>query len=72
MTLGDRLSTALYALHWGPIDLARVLDVNERTIRRWLAGQNDPPEQIVAWLEMIVAWLVDNPPPSDPHKGELT
>lgn len=69
MTLGDRLSTALYSLHWGPIDLARILDVNERTIRRWLSGQNEPPDAIVAWLEQIVAWLEANPPPSDPHTG---
>lgn len=69
MTLGDRLSTALYALHWGPINLARILEVNERTIRRWLSGQNEPSERIVAWVELLVEFFEDHPPPSDPHTG---
>lgn len=58
-----RLSAALAPIHWGPVDLARKLNINERTVRRWLAGQNEPPPNILAWLEAVAAFHLANPPP---------
>ena len=34
----------------------REVNVNERTVRRWVAGTNDPPEALVAWLETLAAF----------------
>lgn len=59
----ERLCVALTTLHWGPTDLADEVDVNERTARRWIAGQNETPELILAWLETLAAFHADNPAP---------
>ena len=51
MTPSDRLSAAgraLYGQHWQSA-LARDLGVNDRTVRRWAAGQ-EPPETV--WAEV--------------------
>lgn len=58
-----RIAHALATLHWGPQVAARILDVNERTIRRWLAGQNDPPAEVLAWLEQCASFVRTHPPP---------
>lgn len=41
--------TTIYSALYGPgwrSALARDLDINERTVRRWLAGQNPVPEWV--------------------------
>lgn len=58
-----RLSAALHTLHWGPTALAEELDVNERTVRRWLSGQNEAPAAVVRWLERLAAFHEAHPPP---------
>lgn len=63
MTCTDRLSAALTILRWGPSDVAAQCHVNERTVRRWLSGQNDPPEWLVIWVEARATDLLANPPP---------
>lgn len=63
MTPTARLSAAMDTIGWGPQTLAERWNVNERTVRRWLAGQNDPPEPLLSWLERAAAWVRDNPPP---------
>lgn len=63
MTAPTRLSDALATLHWGPQVASRILDVNERTVRRWLVGQNEPPSDILAWVEQCASFVRDHPPP---------
>lgn len=63
MEKADILSQALTTLHWGPQVAARVLGVNERTIRRWLAGQNDPPAEVLAWILDLARYHEAHPPP---------
>lgn len=63
MTPTSRFLAALGALHWGPVVLSELLDVNERTVRRWIAGQNDPPPAVLEWLEKLAAFVEANPPP---------
>lgn len=41
---------ALYGPQWQS-PLSRDLDCNVRTIQRWLAGVNDPPDGI--WLDLL-------------------
>lgn len=63
MTQTQRLHAALGALHWGPVVLSELIDVNERTVRRWMAGQNDPQPAVLEWLERLAAFVDANPPP---------
>lgn len=58
-----RLSSALHVLRWTPTVLAREIHVNDRTVRRWLAGQNPPPLRILDWLEDLALHHQANPAP---------
>lgn len=58
-----RIAQVLAFLRWGPTDLAALLDVNERTIRRWLAGQNDAPADVLEWLLDLARYHEAHPPP---------
>lgn len=57
---------ALYGPHW-QTELARVLKVNERTMRRWKAGTSKIPEsaavEIAALAIARASQLVALPPP---------
>lgn len=41
---------ALYGPRW-QTDLARDLEVDERTVRRWAAGAYDPPAGV--WMDLL-------------------
>jgi hypothetical protein len=51
-TLFGQIGRALFGSHWQS-DLARTLDVNPRTVRRWGAGQEEPPPRVWRELEDI-------------------
>jgi hypothetical protein len=51
-TLFGQIGRALFGSHWQS-DLARTLDVNPRTVRRWGAGQEEPPSGVWRELEDI-------------------
>jgi hypothetical protein len=57
------LLLALSTLRWGPRTLAELLLVNERTVRRWIAGTAVCPDAIVAWLEDLARYHETHPPP---------
>ena len=63
MSSSDRFSVALNTLHWGPSTLGAMAHVDERTVRRWLKGDYDPPERILAWLEDLAAYHAAHPAP---------
>lgn len=65
MTAPTRLSAALTAIRWGPRALAEATGYSERTIYRWLCGQNDAPEELVTWAENMGDHLENNPPPQN-------
>lgn len=44
---------ALYGPHWQR-ELARHLNVNERTMRRWVAGDTHPPDSISSDLLLLL------------------
>lgn len=66
MTPSSRLSAALHAIRWAPNDLAHHCGVNRRTPFRWMRGDPEPPEAIVAWCEMVARWLENMPAPPTP------
>lgn len=59
----SRLSRALRTIRWTPSDLGRAVNVNERTVRRWLDGSFEPPAPVLAWLEDLAAYMAAHPPP---------
>lgn len=58
-----RLRSALNRLHWSAQTIATLLDVNERTARRWISGQNPAPDNVLTWLERMAAYMDANPAP---------
>ncbi len=48
----ETIGRALYGVQW-QTDLARALDVNERTIRRWYSGANQMPVGAYADLRRL-------------------
>lgn len=65
MTAPTRLSAALTAIRWGPRALAEATGYSERTIYRWLCGQNEAPEELVRWAEITAETLEMYPPPQN-------
>ncbi len=71
MTPALRLRAALGALDWSQRELARRLAQDERTVRRWIAGEYPTPEPVLAWLEdgarrtaaVTAGWLSEAPRP---------
>jgi transcriptional regulator with XRE-family HTH domain len=47
----DRLRAVLAELHWTQQTLAELTEVNERQVRRWIAGASIP-QRIADWLEV--------------------
>jgi hypothetical protein len=52
LTLFARIGRAFFGPHWQS-DLARTIAVNPRTVRRWGAGQEEPPPGVWRELEEI-------------------
>ncbi len=52
------------AIGWSIQHTADRLGVNERTIRRWDAGDTQPPARIVAWLADFADAIARVPPPA--------
>ena len=69
MSPKTRLSIAMLHIGWGATGLAEQVGVNERTVRRWISGDNPPPEPILEWLEGLAAFHQADPPP---QRKELT
>lgn len=63
MSKHQRLIVAMRALHWGTNAVIAETCDNERTVRRWISGQNETPEEIVEWLETLVRVVAAHPAP---------
>jgi hypothetical protein len=69
MTGDIGLCGALATLRWGASALSTEIGVNERTVRRWISGDNAPPDAILQWLDRLAAFHRDNPVP---QRKEMT
>jgi DNA-binding transcriptional regulator YiaG len=59
----SRLADVLATLGWSAAELARRLNVSERTVRRWGRGDQPIPPQIDQWLEQMATYMQGAPPP---------
>jgi hypothetical protein len=69
------LHTLLATIGWPPSELVRRLDVNERTVRRWMGSDGlpragMPPPAIMAWLGEVAAWIEAHPAPRRLDQGQ--
>jgi hypothetical protein len=55
MTDADRMRAAIAKLNTTQRGLARALDLDERLVRRWCAGQDSVPRVVWLALEALVA-----------------
>ena len=54
---------------WSRLETARRFRVNERTIRRWIAGTSRVPPPIMEYMGVVCAILDKHPPPADWQKN---
>jgi hypothetical protein len=59
----DEFRACLDALDWSQRSLARLLDRDERMVRRWASGQYDIPDEVAGWLRALAAFHAHHPPP---------
>lgn len=57
----ERLRWCLEVLGWSSQELARRLAVNEKSARYWVAGRRPVPDSLAAWIEHLVAVMLQQP-----------
>ncbi|KXV33117.1 hypothetical protein AD940_14340 [Gluconobacter thailandicus] len=57
------LRECLDALRWSQRGLASALGCDERTARRWAAGQAEVPGGVAEWLRRLASFHADTPAP---------
>lgn len=62
-TRGTRFNAALKACHWSVRHVAPLIQWDDRTVRHWLSGRYEPPEEVLVWIETLAEVHNANPPP---------
>jgi ribosome-binding protein aMBF1 (putative translation factor) len=50
-------------LAWSQRGLARLLNRDDRLVRRWASGDNEIPADVAEWLATLAACHAQHPPP---------
>ncbi len=50
-------------LAWSQRGLAKLLDLDDRLVRRWASGANEVPEDVAGWLATLAAFHAKHPAP---------
>ncbi len=58
-----RLAECLEQIHWSARQLARMIGVDERQIRRWLSGRGTVPGSVARWLDGLARYHEAHPAP---------
>jgi hypothetical protein len=53
----------LDTLDWSQRGLARLLNLDDRMVRRWAAGQYSIPDDVAGWLMTLAAFHAKHPVP---------
>lgn len=59
-----RFRECLALLHWSQQGLSRILDTDERQVRRWASGSGPIPAAVAAWLEVLAQHAAAHPVPA--------
>ena len=59
-------------LAWSQRSLARMLGLDDRSVRRWASGQNEIPDNIAHWLATLAAFHAKHPPPLKGAERSMT
>jgi DNA-binding transcriptional regulator YiaG len=59
-----RFRECLALLHWSQQGLSRILDTDERQVRRWAGGSAAVPPTVAAWLEVLAQHAAAYPAPA--------
>jgi hypothetical protein len=59
-----RLRECLHLLGRSQANLAKIINVPPRWVRRWADDDEPVPENVADWLEKLVAFHQQNPPPT--------
>jgi hypothetical protein len=59
----DEFRSCLEYLVWSQRGLARLLNRDDRTVRRWASGGNEIPADVADWLATLAACHAQHPPP---------
>jgi hypothetical protein len=68
-TFPRRLKESLAVLRWSVRHVAPLINWDERTIRHWLSGRYEPPEDVLAWVEGLAVCHTQRPPPMRQRKN---
>lgn len=64
---GYQTQIAMYLdiIGWSPRQFAEILGIGERSMWRWLSGQNPVPEKVMSWLKMLAEFHMLHNLPED-------
>lgn len=63
---GEELRAIMAAHGVGRTTLARMLDVRDDSVAKWVRGRGSVPGPLAGWLRALDCWLRRNPPPAIP------
>lgn len=63
-----RLKACLDTLQWTKRGLAHTLGRSEGTVRQWTRGTVKIPDDVEAWIEKMIEFREQNPPPNRSKK----
>ena len=59
-----RYRSCLRILRWSFSDAAKAMNIRPMQVRQWSSGKQSIPSDVEEWLERLVAFHEQNPPPS--------
>jgi len=60
----ERFHDCLEILGLGNHHFVSWLNIRDRLVRRWRSGDREIPPEVEVWLEGLVAWWLEHPPPT--------
>ncbi len=63
---GEELRALMNNHGLGRNTLARLLDVRDDSVAKWVRGRGAVPGPLAGWLRALDRWLRSNPPPANP------
>lgn len=63
---GEELRAIMAAHGVGRNTLARLMDVRDDSVAKWVRGRGAVPGPLAAWLRALDQWLRANPAPANP------